>query len=385
MDLRSVGRRYGDLLIAAILAVLLTVEVLLWPRADHALPVAAALLATLPLALRRRLPVVALLLVAIGIEALTQLMPGFDNDSFTLMVVFVLTLYSVGRHARRVEAWLAGLVVAGCVVGFLLTDSPPPYDVGDVAFALAFVGGPWAAGLAIRLRRDQERTLTAHNMQLQSEQEEKARQAVAAERARIARELHDVVSHAISVTVLQARGGRRMLGVDDTAVRRALDAIEHTNAQALSDMRRLLSLLRDAEEGAPIDPQPSLSRLDTLVEQLRASGLNVELSVTGPAATVPPGVDLSAYRIIQEALTNVLKHAGPRASVRVDVVRGTESLTITVSDDGRGEINGAARTAGHGLLGIRERVAVVGGRVEAGPDEAGGFVVRAQLPYAVEA
>jgi signal transduction histidine kinase len=150
-------------------------------------------------------------------------------------------------------------------------------------------------------------------------------------------------------------------------------------------MRRLLSLLRDAEEGALIDPQPSLSRLDTLVEQLRASGLNVELSVTGPAATVPPGVDLSAYRIIQEALTNVLKHAGPRASVRVDVVRGTESLTITVSDDGRGEINGAARTAGHGLLGIRERVAVIGGRVEAGPDEAGGFVVRAQLPYAVEA
>ena len=234
MDLRSVGPRYGDLLIAAALAVLLSVEVLLWPRADHALPLAAALLATLPLALRRRLPVVALLLIAIGIEALTQLMPGFDNDSFTLMVVFVLTLYSVGRHARRVEAWLAGLVVAGCVVGFLLTDSPPPYDVGDVAFALAFVGGPWAAGLAIRLRRDREQTLTAHNVQLQREQEEKARQAVGAERARIARELHDVVSHAISVTVLQARGGRRMLGVDDGAVRRALDAIEHTNAQALS-------------------------------------------------------------------------------------------------------------------------------------------------------
>ena len=284
MDLRSVGPRYGDLLIAAALAVLLSVEVLLWPRADHALPLAAALLATLPLALRRRLPVVALLLIAIGIEALTQLMPGFDNDSFTLMVVFVLTLYSVGRHARRVEAWLAGLVVAGCVVGFLLTDSPPPYDVGDVAFALAFVGGPWAAGLAIRLRRDREQTLTAHNLQLQREQEEKARQAVGAERARIARELHDVVSHAISVTVLQARGGRRMLGVDDGAVRRALDAIEHTNAQALTDMRRLLSLLRDAEEGSSIDPQLSLTRLDSLVEQLRASGLNVELAITGPAS-----------------------------------------------------------------------------------------------------
>ena len=181
-----------------------------------------------------------------------------------------------------------------------------------------------------------------------------------------------MVAHAISVTVMQARGGRAVLGRDEEAVRRALDAIEQTNTAALSDMRRLLAVLRDtegADEGRAA-PQPSLANLDRLVEQVRATGQPVELEVTGEAA-VPPG-DLSAYRIVQEALTNVIKHAGPGAQARVRVRYGADALEVAVADDGVGPIEQPDRLGGHGLVGIRERVAVVGGQVTAGPARTAG-------------
>jgi signal transduction histidine kinase len=390
MDIRSSVRQYGDLLIAVLLAIVLTTEVAVWEAADHTKAIPAAVLATLPLALRRKAPVVSFLLALAGVAGITVYSRGLDNDSIGFILVIFLALYSLGRHTRGLEVWIGALILVGCIVGFMLGDPGTTYDLGDLGFAVGFVGGPWAAGLAIRLRRDREQVLSARNLQLQQDQEEQARVAVAAERSRIARELHDVVSHAISLTVLQARGARKMLGSDEAAVRRSLDAIEHTNTQALGDMRRLLSLLRDTEEdsqhiGQDVSttaPQPSLARLEPLVEQLRASGLPVDLEVSGDREQVPPGVDLSAYRIIQEALTNVIKHAGPAATARVDVVCGPEQLAILVADDGLASGNGHGR--GHGLLGIRERVAVVGGNVEAGPDESGGFVVRARLPYTVE-
>ena len=207
------------------------------------------------------------------------------------------------------------------------------------------------------------------------------------ERARIARELHDVVSHAISVTVLQARGARRTLGHDEGQVRRALDAIEQTNTAALSDMRRLLAVLRDTEDaesgGAePHAPQPTLDQLESLVDQVRASGVPVEVEIVGRRLSVPPGVDLSAYRIVQEALTNVDQargsghgHGHPRPSTR------TRSAYVIRDDGAGGRVNGT----GHGLIGIRERVAVVGGEVIAGPGDRGGFTVAARLPYSLEA
>lgn len=307
-----------------------------------------------------------------------------DNDSAGFIIVFFVSLFSLGRHSRGHEVWMGGLCVVGYIFVFLLGDpSANATDPGHIGFATLFVGTPWAAGLALRLRQDREQALSAHNAELQRDQEARARQAVAAERARLARELHDVVSHAIAVTVLQARGGRRMLGVDEAQVRRALDAIEHTNTQALSDMRRLLSLLRDAEDGAPAGPQPSLERLDALLEEVRGSGVPVQLTVTGSSSVVPPGVDLSAYRIIQEALTNILKHAGPGASAHVEVALGGDAVDLAVTDDGRVAVDGDG--SGQGLIGIRERVAVVGGQVEAGPRPDGGFAVRARLPYTVDA
>jgi signal transduction histidine kinase len=215
---------------------------------------------------------------------------------------------------------------------------------------------------------------------------------VAEERSRIARELHDVVSHAISVTVLQARGARATLGADPAAARRALDAIEQTNTAALGDMRRLLAVLRDTEpEGLAAGdhaPQPSLAHLERLVAHVRDSGVPVEVDVVGTPRDLPPGVDLSAYRIVQEALTNVLKHAAD-ARARVILEYADDALAVTVTDDGipgplNATVNGSGPDGGHGLIGIRERVAVVGGDVEAGPRPEGGYQIRARLPFALE-
>jgi signal transduction histidine kinase len=382
MDIRML-RRHGDLVLGVAVSVLYGVEILRWEAADPQRVLPFALLGGLGLTLRRRTPLAGFLLAAASIWGITFLAPGLDNNSVALVVVLFVSLYSLGRYARGFQMWLGIVAVLVFVVVFILGDSGGRnVDSTAVAFATFFIGTPWAAGVAIRLRQDRERTLTARNLELQRDQEAQARQAVAAERSRIARELHDVVSHAIAVTVLQARGGRKMIGVDDAEVRRCLDAIEDTNTQALGDMRRLLSLLRNADEGPQTDPQPSLSRLDSLVEQIRASGLPVELTVRGVSGRVPPGVDLSAYHIVQESLTNVLKHAGPAAHARVEVTYRPEDLDISVTDDGTAPRGGDGR--GHGLIGIRERVAVVGGHVEAGPGHAGGFVVHARLPYAVQ-
>ena len=386
----SLWRRNADLLIGIGLAVLMAIEVWAHEGADTARAVAAALLAGLALTLRRRLALASFLLAGAGLGGVQAFAAGVDGESLAFIVIFFVAHYSLGRWTAGREAWAGVVLVLASMVAFAVGDSAEndvalsEVGLGSIAFTMGFVGGPWAAGLAIRLRRERETLLDAQNRHLQSEQEEQARLAVAEERARIARELHDVVSHAISVTVLQARGARRTLGRDEEQVRRALDAIEQTNTAALSDMRRLLAVLRDTEpDGRGTEdhaPQPSLQHLERLLDQVRGSGVPVVLEQTGIPRAVPPGVDLSAYRIVQEALTNVLKHAGP-ATARVRLAYDADELRVTIADDGT---SGHLGDFGHGLLGIRERVAVVGGEVSAGPDADGGFVVTARLPYSVE-
>ncbi len=383
MDLLALLRRHGDVVWAVALATLMTAELVAWTEADLTLPVLYGLLATLPLAWRRRSPLAAFVLVMVGLELLSFLHPGFDNDSSAFVIVFVHALYSLGRHARGIEAWVGVAALLAVMVLFAEGEGGiAQADLGDMAFLIGFVGAPWAAGLTLRLRGD----LARSHARLQEEQAEREQRAVAEERARIARELHDVVSHAISVTVLQARGARRLLGQDEAAVRRALDAIEQTNTSALGDMRRLLAVLRDTDspdaEGSERPPAPSLAHLPALLGQVRDSGVPVEVEVVGEERELPPGVDLSAYRIVQEALTNVIKHAD-RASARVTLDYGDAALAVNVEDDGTPRANGTS-APGHGLIGIRERASVVGGEVEAGPREGGGYEVRARLPYSLE-
>ena len=391
MDLRLVVRRYGDWLLAGALAVGISVELVSWADSGKPTALACGLIATVPLALRRRLPLVSFVLVMLGIELLTHVQPGFDNDSMLFVLAFFVALYSLGRHATGVEAWLGAVGVAVVMLLFNLSEGGiGETDLGDVAFLIGFVGAPWAAGLTLRLRRERETQLNAENERLRREQEERERRAVAEERARIARELHDVVSHAISITVLQARGARRALTSDPHTARQALDAIEQTNTAALGDMRRLLAVLRDTEPNGERAahperaPQPSLQHLDKLVEQVRGSGVPVSIEVRGTQQGVPPGVDLSAYRIVQEALTNVLKHAA-RAEARIVLEYADDALAVTVSDDGLpGPLAETVPAGGSGLIGIQERVAVVGGEMTAGPRPDGGFEIRARLPYSVE-
>jgi signal transduction histidine kinase len=392
MALRALLRRHGDKLLAGVLAVTMTLELLIWSGThagvDRPVAVAACLLSSLPLVARRRSPALVFVLVMVGLLAVMHEARGFDNDSMSLVVIFLLNLYSLGRYAEGTEAWVgAGLLVAEGLL-FIQGDVGLTHaDPGDVAFTLGFVGAPWGAGLTVRLRRERERFLGAENERLRVEQAEREARAVAEERSRIARELHDVVSHAISVTVLQARGARRTLDSDPEVARRALDAIEQTNTAALSDMRRLLAVLRDTEvengPGSGREPQPSLRHLEQLTEHVRGSGVPVTVEVVGEPTDVPPGVDLSAYRIVQEALTNVLKHSAG-AQVTVTLAYAEEALTVTVLDDGTAQPSGSGTFDGHGLIGIRERVAVVGGEVVAGPRPEGGFRISARLPYALE-
>jgi signal transduction histidine kinase len=283
------------------------------------------------------------------------------------MIGLLVSIFSAGSYLLDRRLVLAGALVAG-LIPLAAFDPRQPPQVGDWIFFLVFAGTPFVAGILFRRRRDRDARMTVL-----------AEDAVAAERGRIARELHDVVAHAISVVVVQARAGRRQLTAEDAAARSAFDAIEHAGEQALVEMRRLLALLHEADqrEEHGLTPQAGLGRLDTLAQEMTASGLSVEVRREGRPVELPPGVDLSAYRIVQEALTNSLKHAGPaRAEVVVRYLPG--ELEVEVADDGDG--SGPGGGSGHGLAGVRERVDVYGGRMHAGQRPDGGFMVRARLP-----
>ena len=369
----ELSRRYGDWMLALGLEALMIAQVLSLDisRANKALAVVGALALLVPLALRVRMPLTLMLgLAAVG--TMGQWLPKRVLDVEAFGLIMLLVVYNGAAHTSGRRAWAAGAMttVFGLVV--LFTD-PDGVGFGGIIFFTLLFGAPWLAGCVVQRRRLSEA--------LMRRERDAAEAAIVDERARIARELHDVVAHAISVIVLQARGGRRLLDTEPEETRGALDTIEHTGEQALVEMRRLVCLLREGDEELALAPQSTLSQLDHLVEQVRAAGLPVEVSIVGDPVELPPGVDLSAYRIVQEALTNALKHAGP-ASARVSLRYTADGLELDVSDDGAGseEKNGV----GYGLEGIRERVSVVGGELEAGPRTEGGFAVRARLPYASE-
>lgn len=377
-------RTYGDWLLAGLLSVAYLLEI--WTlemshgqaQATSSERAAAAILGlALPVALtwRRRFPlcVLGLAVVTATLANVVSLMGAATMPA----VAFVVAAYSAGAYTRAARAGVAVLGVAMLVV---VNAADNGFAVGDVIFIALILGSAWAAGRAMEYHRDRESLLTRLMTDLDRERDNEARAAVAEERIRIARELHDVVAHAISVIVIQARGARRSLADDPDDTREALDRIEATGGSALSEMRRLLGMLRTDGEQIALAPQPSLRFIDELVARMTAAGMPVDVSVEGDPVELPTGIDLSAYRIVQEALTNTLKHAGP-ATARLVIRYGTDSLELEVSDTGSGT---AARDAkGHGLVGMRERVALLGGKLEAGPADTGGFRVQARLPLDV--
>ena len=351
------------------------------PRDAVALGYSFVLLHTLPLMARRRFPL-AVLAVSVG-SGLAFAAVGFPP--FLLGPAILVPVYTVAAYCdRRVSlAGLSAVEVALAAVQLTAARVEVSTWVSDALVVVA----AWLLGRFVGDRRIYGVQLEARTAELEQAREELARRAVAEERLRIARELHDVVAHSMSVIAVQSGVGALVADTQPEEARKALAAIEATSRAALDELRRLLGVLR--QEGEPqgsLDPAPGLADLDGLLAQVVEAGLPVRLSVEGVRPQVPLGVDLSAYRIVQEALTNVVKHAGP-ARAQVLVRYGDQELTIEVTDDGRGAaaLAGDGRVGtGHGLIGMRERVALFGGDLEAGPRPGGGFRVAARLPFTAD-
>jgi signal transduction histidine kinase len=330
-----------------------------------------------PLVLRRRAPLVGWTIIWAGIS-LQALMTGNSPEGLELMFVLAVGSYSVAAYSTLRGA-LAGLGVTTCgatIYGLENHDimSGNTGDLWSAAFFATAVLAAWLAGVFVRGRREAvsqaARTAAA---------EYQAERAVTDERARMARELHDIVSHNLSVVVLQAAGAQAA-GSPDAGT---LAKIEHSGRQALVEMRRLLGVIRQPDASAPAElaPQPGIGQLAALADGVRAAGLPVRLTVQGDVASVPPAADISAYRIVQEALTNVLKHAR-NATATVSVLCQSDQIVIDVTNTGAA--SGSDSGGGHGLAGMRERVALFAGEMTAGPLPAGGYAVHARLPLAVE-
>ena len=282
----------------------------------------------------------------------------------------------LGNLPRGRQARVGLAIVLGGAAIVIYND--PNHARGDVIFTPALFAIGWLVGYALRERTDQTKAAEERATRAEREREAAARVAVAEERGRIARELHDVVAHAVSVMVLQVGAVRHRMPETDTEDRETLTNVEQAGRTALAEMRRLLNAMRHDDDELELLPHPGLGNLDSLVDDVRAAGLPVRLQISGEPVALPPGLDLSAYRILQEGLTNALKHA--RASqAEVEVHYSATELRLEVRDDGPG---GASTDAGvgHGLVGIRERVRIFGGGMSAGTSRAGGFVLRAQLP-----
>ena len=325
---------------------------------------------------RRYRPLVVLGLTLAALALSTGL--GYPYDYFGLPIV----LYSVGRYATN-ERWSdAGLGAAIAVAAIReLVDEGPVADIGGAFFVLFLV---WYIGRRIRIRGDYLRLLQERAAQLEREQESEARRAVAEERTRIARELHDVVAHQVSLMTVQAGAAKTVAADDPKGALRAMEAVEKAGRQALDELRHLMGVLRPEAEADGLGPQPGLADVPRLVEHLGEAGLDVSLTIDGVQTDLPARVDLSTYRIVQEALTNVLKHAGSSARTEVRLSTDNHGVAIEVLDNGHGRGATILPRSGHGIVGMRERALLLGGSLEAGPRPGGGFQVVAHLPIGEE-
>lgn len=367
-----------DVVIAGALFVVGQAEILLIAERPRATAAAGFAVMALALAWRRSLPVATAVTVAATELAVAASGVPIDSHVFILPVI-MLALYSLGHYAALRRALLgAGMVFALVVVSLFTADGPGAENLG---FSMVMVGGPWLAGRLVRRSTDQAVQAALRAKELERTQVDRERAAVAQERGRIARELHDIVAHSVSVMTVQAGAIEEVAARNPAKAADAARSIRRTGREALDDLRRLLGVLRGEHPAADgLAPQPGLADLEPLLDHVRHVGLDVDLLIEGPPHFVPPGVDLTAFRVVQEALTNTLKHAAA-TRVRVDVRYAAEGLDIEVTDDG---IGATANGSGHGLVGMRERVGLYGGNLEYGTTATGGFRVRAVLPLRVE-
>jgi signal transduction histidine kinase len=344
--------------------------------------VALAVVMCVPLVWRRRWP--RAVYAVICLTAFVQWLAGVNISAFDFAVL--VAMYTIA--AQCVVRWaLAALLVAEAGMAMAmwrLSEQPSAgADMKSMIPLSMMIGAIWLCGLYISTRRKYTSSLEERARRLERERDAQAEVAAAAERARIAREMHDVIAHSISVMVIQADGASYAVDTDTERAKRAMRAIGDTGRQALMEMRRMLGVLREDTDGtATLAPQPGVGELPDLVQQIRTAGLPVGYEVSGAPFALPAGLALVAYRIVQEALTNVMKHAGPAATAQVVLHYGDQSVEVRVRDDGRGATITDGR--GHGLVGMRERAAVYGGQVSAAPVPGGGFEVLARLPVKEE-
>ena len=337
--------------------------------------VLAILAIFLPFFSRRRFPMGAPVAVLVAIAAASFVDGGLVPNNFIVTLAGLAAVVLLATRPDRSQAF-AGLAI-GIAVTAVVVHNNPSGVVGNFVFVSLLLSAFWVAGFTLGRRVLEAETARERADRIEREREDQARLAVAEERARIARELHDVVGHAVSVMTVQAAGVRRLLKPEQEREREGLLVVEQTGRDALAEMRRMVGVLRSLDEAPALEPQPSLEHVHKLVEQARSAGLPVELRVEGDPVQLPAGVDLTAYRIVQEGLTNATKHSqAEHAEVLVRYDDG--HVEVTISDDGRG--GGGGEKGGHGLVGMRERVSVYGGELEVGRRPEGGFALRARLP-----
>jgi signal transduction histidine kinase len=337
-------------------------------QTPRALTAPAALLWTLPLLLRRRYPLAApaTVFAVLGAEAALP-DPTVTSSQINVFALFA-AFAAAGSHPQQRSALVGGAIGFVSLALIVLTEVPASESAVPI---FLFGGGTWAIGRTLAERSRLAEDLAQRAQRLEREHAN----AVLAERARIARELHDVIAHSLSVMTVQAGAARLLLAEEPERAREPLLSVEETGRQTLSEMRRLLGVLRSEDDDATFAPQPGMEQLDSLVKQMEAAGLPVTVSVEGEERPLSAGVDLAAYRVVQEALTNVLRHAGSaRAHVRIRYL--PESLELEVAN--RGHVAHDGRP-GHGLIGMRQRVALYGGELDAGPAD-GGYRVHARIP-----
>ncbi|RKN16179.1 sensor histidine kinase [Micromonospora musae] len=373
----------ADALLAAALVAMELVFALITPRElwSRSLPVTVAwsVACAAPLVLRRVAPwpAIGAAVATLGLPAVTGLGAGVQGLTFAVLTFTVAARWQARRAAAAAAVLWVPVAVANVVapVDGLLAVSPTLLVLNNLLVGLL----SYAVGRVVQARQAANRALRERARVAEERQRSLAEQAVADERRRIARELHDVVAHHVSVMGVLATGARRVLRRDPDAADEVIGTIEETGRATLRELRRLLDVLRtDAEPDADLAPQPGLAGIETLTEQVREAGLPVTLRVDGDPVVVEEGVALAIYRIVQEALTNALKHAGA-ATAEVRIGYDGAAVVVEVTDDGRGPVPGS-RGVGHGLVGMRERVGLYGGVLQAGARTGGGFRVHARIP-----